>query len=130
MLSEFRVDWNGFGPAEHYEGKKVHLSVYRDGEYFQFINAVASGIDLFHHGEETMTTSGRFWKAFALEAVPLIRLALVHGDIPLRDPIVPFEVRPDVHNAVEHSRIDVSGDAVELGTIATFRLEVVSAVSD
>lgn len=81
-------------PADR-DAVALAFRVFRDEDYFQFVEAWASGI-AFSTQRRSSVASDRFWAWFAREAVDEIAAAVERGDIPLTDPTAAFVVTPSV----------------------------------
>ena len=83
---------------------QARLRVFRDDEYFQFVAAVASGIDLrLIHGVRDLPND-QLWRAICELAGDQIRDAIHNGHLPLSKPIDAYEVFPNVEKALTVAR--------------------------
>lgn len=85
-------------PADR-DAVALALRVFRDDDYFQFVEAWVSGIALSTQPRSSVAVD-RFWAWFAREAVDEIAPAVERGDIPLADPTAAFVVTPSVERVV------------------------------
>jgi hypothetical protein len=86
------------------DAMQARLRVFRDEEYYQFVVAVASGIDLrLIHGVRDLPNE-QLWHAICKLAARQIEEAIKGGDLPLSAPTDAYEVFPDVEQAVRDAR--------------------------
>lgn len=123
MSTEYQVEYERvMRDLSRVDARQARLRVYRGHEYFQFVAAVAAGPDLALLGAETATSPGRFWLAFALEAAPSIKDAIIRREIPLPDPTMAYEVFPDVRQAMRRAK-KITEEAQGGQIIARFALD-------
>lgn len=91
------------------------LRVTRDGEYFQFVEAIASGIDLTARRVSSISAE-LFWAWFAREAVELLKIEIKAGALPLSDPTQALRVSPSVDAAVRQAELETT-DALRSDTV-------------
>lgn len=75
------------------------LRVTRDGAYFQFVEAIVSGIALAVR-KQSSVSEDRFWAWFARDAVRLVHDMIDRGELPLDDPMKAAFVAPDLNAVV------------------------------
>jgi hypothetical protein len=101
---EVRYDDHGRERGTFIDAYQLSLRVYRDGEYFQFVGAIAPGPDYTIRVRSAADfTPDQFWRAFAGEAGPLIEGAVRARQMPLADPTLRFELRPPFLLAVQRA---------------------------
>lgn len=81
-------------PADR-DAVALAFRVFRDDDYFQFVEAWVSGIALSTQRRSSVGAD-RFWAWLAREAVDEIAAAVERGEIPLGDPTTAFVVTPSV----------------------------------
>lgn len=99
----------------------VALRVHRDGEYFQFVQAMASGISLATQRSSNITRD-RFWAWFAQEAVEEIKALIARDQLPLADPTQAVVVRPCVERVMGRAELSTIDALCEDQVVATFDL--------
>jgi hypothetical protein len=100
----------------------AHLRVHRDGEYFQFVAVVASGIELLQVRQRSIAVD-RFWAHFVPAAVELVKGEVREGTMPLADPTEAFWVRPIFSTALSAAEKMGAPPALREGdVVGTFEL--------
>lgn len=99
----------------------IRMRIFRDGEYFQFATAIASGIQLAGVRRSSVAMD-RFWAHFAQAAVELLKPQLTDGSLPLADPTEGVVVVPNVSAVLRHAELTPIASPREDDSIATFEL--------
>lgn len=97
------------------------LRVFRDGEYFQFVEAIASGMSLAAQRRSSVTRD-RFWAWFAQEATEEIKAVLSRGELPLEEPTRAFIVQPSVQRVMRRAQASTIEVLREDGIVSSFNL--------
>jgi hypothetical protein len=97
----------------------VALRVFRDGEYFQFVQAMASGISLATQRRSNIGRD-RFWAWFAQEAAEEVKALIARGELPLEDPTQAVILRPSVDRAMQRAELSTIDVLREDQTVASF----------
>lgn len=97
------------------------LRVTRDGEYFQFVEAIVSGIDLALRRRSSISVD-RFWGWFARAAVELIEKEIRAGTLRLTEPTTAAFVAPDVGAVVRRAEAETIEALRQDAVIAAFDL--------
>lgn len=105
-------------PADR-DAVAVALRVFRDDEYFQFVEAIASGIALAMLSRSNVTQD-RFWAWFAREAVEELEVLISDGGLPLDDPTRAVIIQPSVERVMKRAEAATIEALREGNLIASF----------
>ncbi len=99
----------------------VTLRVFREDEYFQFVEAIASGIALAVQRQWNVIQD-RFWAWFAQEAVEELKVLISRGELPLEDPTKAVIIQPSVERVMRRAEAATIDALREDNVIASFEL--------
>lgn len=99
----------------------VALRVFRDDEYFQFVEAIASGIALAVQ-RQWRVSRDRFWAWFAQEAVEELKALISRGELALDDPTKAVVIQPSVERVMRRAEAATIDALREDDVIASFKL--------
>jgi hypothetical protein len=86
------------------DAMQATLRVFRDEEYFQYVVAIVSGVDLRLLGGERATTNEQLWWALCELAGRDVEAAVLNGSLPLPEATTAYEVFPSVEEALKLAR--------------------------
>jgi hypothetical protein len=119
-LAHFTITYHGKAwPAEH-DGVELRLRIWRDDDYFQFLTAAVSGIDLVLT-PKSILEDPRFWPAVARAAALVAEDAVRKGELPLADRARGYQVHVGIAGLIQAMATgEVGSDLPENGVVHEF----------